>query len=82
MLTPLRLTPVRVDRSKYLPPLLLELIEAAERGGDLVPAVQATVRKLDFYGFMYATAGATRQALVAPSQFPSIPQLTVTILLY
>jgi len=56
MLTPLRLTPVRVDRSKYLPPLLLELIEAAERGGDLVPAVQATVRKLGFDGFMYATA--------------------------
>src|SRR4029453_840406 len=56
MLTPLRLTPVRVDRSKYLPPLLLELIEAAERGGDLVPAGQAIVRKLGFDGFMYATA--------------------------
>ena len=56
MLTPLRLTPVRVDRSKYLPPLLLELIEAAESGGDLVPAVQAIVRKLGFDGFMYATA--------------------------
>jgi hypothetical protein len=55
MLTPLRLTPVRVDRSKYLPPLLLELIEAAERGGDLVPAVQAIVGKLGFDGFMYAT---------------------------
>jgi DNA-binding CsgD family transcriptional regulator len=56
MLTPLRLMPIRVDRSKYLPPLLLELIGAAERGGDLVPAVQAVVRKLDFDGFMYATA--------------------------
>jgi LuxR family quorum-sensing transcriptional regulator LasR len=56
MLTPLRLTPVRVDRSKYLPPLLLELIDAAERGRDLVPAVQAIVRKLGFDGFMYATA--------------------------
>jgi DNA-binding CsgD family transcriptional regulator len=56
MLTPLRLMPMRVDRSKYLPPLLLELIEAAERGGDLVPAVIATVRKLGFDGFLYATA--------------------------
>ena len=56
MLTPLRLTPVRVDRSKYLPPPLLELIEAAEKGGDLVPAVQGIVRKLGFDGFMYATA--------------------------
>jgi DNA-binding CsgD family transcriptional regulator len=56
MLTPLRLTPVRVDRSKYLPPLLLELIEVAEKGGDLVPAVQGIVRKLGFDGFTYATA--------------------------
>src|SRR5215467_13563937 len=47
---------MRVDGSKYLPPLPLELIEAAERGGDIVPAVQATVRKLGFDGFMYATA--------------------------
>jgi DNA-binding CsgD family transcriptional regulator len=56
MLNPLRLTPVKVDRSKYLPPLLLELIEAAERGDDLVPAVQAVVKKLGFDGFMYASA--------------------------
>ncbi len=56
MLTPLRLTPVRVDRTKYLPPLLLELVEAAEAGGDLVPAVLAIVRKLGFDGFLYATA--------------------------
>ena len=56
MLTPLLLTPVKVDSSKYLPPLLLELIGAAERGGDLVPAVQGIVRKLGFDGFMYATA--------------------------
>ena len=56
MLTPLRLTPIQVDRSKYLPPLLLELVEAAERGGDLVPALVDTVRKLGFDGFLYATA--------------------------
>ncbi len=56
MLKPLRLKPVRVDRSKYLPPLLLELIEAAEKGGDLVPAVQEIVRRLGFDGFLYATA--------------------------
>jgi DNA-binding CsgD family transcriptional regulator len=56
MLTPLRLMPVRVDRAKYLPPLLLELVETAETGGDLVPAVLGIVRKLGFDGFMYATA--------------------------
>jgi len=56
MLTPLRLTPVRIDRTKYLPPLLLELVEAAEAGGDLVPAVLAIVKKLGFDGFLYATA--------------------------
>lgn len=57
MLTPLRLTPVTFDRSRYLPPPLLELIEAAGRGGDLVPAVLAIVRRFGFDGFLYATAG-------------------------
>ena len=56
MLTPLRLTPIEVDRSKYLPPLLHELVEAAATGGDLVPAILAVVRKLGFDGFLYATA--------------------------
>jgi DNA-binding CsgD family transcriptional regulator len=56
VLTPLRLTPISVDRSRYLPPLLLDLIESAERGGDLVPALLATVRKLGFDGFLYATS--------------------------
>ena len=56
MLTPLRLTPVQVDRTRYLPPLLLELVEAAAAGGDLVPAVQTIVRKLGFDGFLYASA--------------------------
>ncbi len=57
MLTPLRLTPVKVDRTRYLPPLLLELVEAAEAGGDLVPHLLKVVRKLGFDGFLYATAG-------------------------
>jgi DNA-binding CsgD family transcriptional regulator len=56
VLTPLRLTPISVDRSRYLPPLLLELIETAERGGDVLPAVLTIVRKLGFDGFLYATA--------------------------
>jgi len=55
MLKLLQLTPVRIDRTRYLPPLLLELIEAAEKGGDLVPALVGIVRKLGFDGFMYAT---------------------------
>jgi DNA-binding CsgD family transcriptional regulator len=41
---------------RYLPPLLLELVDAAESGGDLVPAMLAIVRKLGFDGFLYATA--------------------------
>jgi len=56
MLTPLLLTPVQVDRTRYVPPLLLELVEAAAAGGDLVPAVLRIVRKLGFDGFLYATA--------------------------
>jgi hypothetical protein len=35
---------------------LLELVEAAAAGGDLVPAVQTIVRKLGFDGFLYASA--------------------------
>lgn len=56
MLTPLRLMPIRVDRSRYLPTMLLPLIEAAESGADLVPAILAIVRRLGFDSFMYATA--------------------------
>ncbi|MDH5246861.1 MAG: autoinducer binding domain-containing protein, partial [Betaproteobacteria bacterium] len=56
MLTPLRLAPIQVDRSRYLPPFLLELIEVAERGGDLVPPLVAIARWLGFDGFLYATA--------------------------
>src|SRR5512141_814182 len=56
MLTPLLLTPVKVDRTRYLPPLLLELVEAAEAGGDLGPAVLTIVHRLGFDGFLYATA--------------------------
>jgi DNA-binding CsgD family transcriptional regulator len=56
MLTPLRLMPVQLERIQYLPPLLLELVEAARAGGDLVPAVLAIIRKLGFDGFFYATA--------------------------
>jgi DNA-binding CsgD family transcriptional regulator len=51
----LQLRPVRHDRSRYLPPPLVELVEAAEKGGDLVPALLGVVRKLGFDGFMYAT---------------------------
>jgi len=56
MLTPLRLTPVRLDRPSYLPPLLQELIESAESGEDPLPAILGAVRKLGFDSFMYVIA--------------------------
>ena len=56
MLQPLRLGPVAVDRTRYLPPLLLPLVHAAPRGDDIVPALQAVVRAFGFDTFMYATA--------------------------
>lgn len=56
MLTPLRLAPTRIDRSRYLPPMLLPLIEAAETGADLVPALLKVVQRFGFDSFMYATA--------------------------
>jgi DNA-binding CsgD family transcriptional regulator len=56
VLQPLHLGPVVVDRSRYLPSMLLPLVEATRRGEDVVPALQTIVRGFGFDGFMYATA--------------------------
>jgi DNA-binding CsgD family transcriptional regulator len=56
VLKPLRLKPIRIDGSRYLPDSLAPLIEAAEAGEDLVPAVVAIMHKFGFDSFMYATA--------------------------
>ena len=56
MLRPLRLGPIAVDRTRYLPPMLAPLVDAATRGDDIVPALHAIVRGFGFDGFMYATA--------------------------
>ena len=56
MLQPLRLGPVAVDRARYLPPMLMPLVNAAARGDDIVAEVQALVRAFGFDSFMYATA--------------------------
>ena len=56
MLHQLRLGPVSVDRSLYLPPSLLSLVEASRRGDDVLPALQGIVRGFGFEAFMYATA--------------------------
>jgi len=52
----LRLAPVVVDRSRYLPPMLLPLVKAAKRGDDIVPALLTAVHGLGFSTFGYATA--------------------------
>lgn len=56
MLKPLHLGPVAIDRSRYLPPMLLPLVKAASRGDDLVPPLVDIVRGFGFDSFMYATA--------------------------
>ena len=56
MLQPLRLGPVAIDRARYLPPILLPLVQAAARGDDIVPELQTLVRGFGFDSFMYATA--------------------------
>ena len=51
----LRLGPMAVDRSRYLPPILLPLVKAARRGDDVIPALLAAVHSLGFSTFGYAT---------------------------
>jgi len=56
VLKPLRLGPLSVNRSGFLPAMLAPLVDAAEQGQDLVPALLAIVRQLGFDSFMYAIA--------------------------
>lgn len=56
MLNTLHLGPVIVDRSRYLPPTVRPLVQAAERGDDIVPPLRAIVRRFGFDDFTYATA--------------------------
>ena len=56
MLQSLRLGPIAVDRARYLPPMLAPLVDAAVRGADIAPALEAIVRGFGFDSFMYATA--------------------------
>ena len=56
MLKVLHLGPVIVDRSRYLPPVVRPLVQAAERGDDIIAPLQAIVRRFGFDDFTYATA--------------------------
>jgi len=47
VLQPLHLGPVAIDRSRYLPPTLLPLVEATRRGDDVVPALQTATGGAD-----------------------------------
>ena len=48
MLQSFKLAPAKIDRSRYLPPMLATLIDAAERGADLTPALNAIVHRFGF----------------------------------
>ncbi len=56
MLYTLPLGPIRVDRSGLLPPIVLPLISAAEKGFDLVPEIEVVARHFGFDSFMYGVA--------------------------
>lgn len=56
MLKTFRLEPVKIDRSLYLPPVLLPLVEAAEAGLDLVRPLLKIVNAFGFDSLMYAIA--------------------------
>lgn len=59
MLQPFQLAPVTIDRSRYLPSMLGPLIQAAEQGEHLLPALTAIVHGFGFDTFMYAFSGHT-----------------------
>jgi Autoinducer binding domain len=59
MLQPFQLAPVTIDRSRYLPAMLTPLIQAAERGQHLLPALTDIVHAFGFDTFMYAFSGHT-----------------------
>lgn len=56
MLQTLRLGSVRLDPTRLLPPVLLPLVHAAERGFDLVPEIESITRHFGFDSFMYGVA--------------------------
>jgi DNA-binding CsgD family transcriptional regulator len=59
MLQPFQLAAITIDRSRFLPAMLGPLIDAAERGQHLLPALNAIVRGFGFDTFMYAFSGHT-----------------------
>lgn len=50
----------RLEGARFLPQVLTPLVNAAERGEPIAPAMQAVVRILGFDSFMYGTGIATR----------------------
>jgi DNA-binding CsgD family transcriptional regulator len=56
VLKPLRLGPVHVARTKFLPDSIAPLVDAAERGLDIAPAIEAITEGFGFDSFMYAIA--------------------------
>jgi len=60
MLQTLRLGPVRVGASGTLPPLLLPLVSAAQRGRDIRGEIESITRDLGFDTFFYAVSTCPR----------------------
>ncbi len=60
MLQSLRLGPAQVDPSRVLPPVLLPLVHAAQRGSDLVAEIESISRHFQFDSFMYGVAVSPR----------------------
>jgi DNA-binding CsgD family transcriptional regulator len=56
----LNLGPVRIDRGRVLPPVLLPLVHAAERGFDLISEIESITRHFGFDSFMYGVALSPR----------------------
>jgi LuxR family quorum-sensing transcriptional regulator LasR len=66
---------ITLEGSRFLPPILSPLINAAKRGESLEPIVDAIVRMFGFDSFMYATSLSPRRGQEAISYvFTTLPR--------
>jgi len=75
MLTQIRPEPSALDRAAYVPPSLLPLVAAVERGEILEPVVLAITRKLGFDSFMYGASVSSNPTQESKSYvFTTLPR--------
>ena len=60
MLLPITLGPIRLHPRDHIPPLVQPLVDAARRGENLAPVIEAITRSLGFDSYMHAICASPR----------------------